>query len=65
LILDGKVPSVIHIDQKEANAWCEGFYTIDFNKNVFIAEYYGTKKEYPLDKLPTKAKFLKDFEDDE
>lgn len=65
LILDGKVPSVQHIDQLEADQWCEGFYTIDFQKNVFIAEYYDTKKEYPLDKLPTKKKFIKDFEVDD
>ena len=63
LILEGLVPSVQHIDRAEANRWCEGFYTIDFKKNKFIAEYYGTKKEYSLDKLPSKAKFLKDFAD--
>lgn len=61
LILDGEVKFVQHIEQKEAEKWCEGFYTIDFQKNLFIAEYYGIKKEYPLDKLPTVNTFLKDF----
>lgn len=65
MILENKVPYVKHTSQKEANWWCEGFYTIDFQKNLFIAEYYGTKKEYPLDKLPSKAKFLKDFKQPE
>jgi hypothetical protein len=61
LILDGKVPSVSHIDNNEARRWCEGFYTIDFKKNVFIAEYYDTKRMYSLNSLPSKAEFLKDF----
>jgi len=61
MILEDKVPKVVLMDKAEANRWCEGFYTIDFQKNVFIAEYYGTIKEYPLNKLPSKAKFLRDF----
>jgi len=65
MILEDKVPYVVLTSQQEANSWCEGFYTIDFQKNLFIAEYYGTKKEYPLDKLPSKAKFLKDFKQPE
>ena len=47
----------------ESTYWCEGFYTIDFQKNTFEAEFHGTLKTYKLDKLPTEKKFLKDFKE--
>jgi hypothetical protein len=61
MIENGGVPFVAYCSKEEANKWCEGFYTIDFQKNTFTADYYDTKKEYSLSKLPTIKKFLKDF----
>lgn len=61
LISFGLVDMVEITSDEEANKWCEGFYTIDLQKNVFISEYYGKKKTYKLDKLPTKEKYLKDM----
>ena len=58
LIEEGKVPFVVHTPETECEKWCEGFYTIDFQKGLFISEYYGTVKEYPLDKLPTDEEYL-------
>ena len=62
LILQGKVKSVHLTSQQDANRWCEGFYTIDFSKGVFITEYYKTKVEYPLASLPTDEEYLKNFD---
>lgn len=64
LIENGEVPFVCHISEDEALKWCEGFYTIDFQKRKFISEYHGIKKSYSLDKLPTKKAYLKAFEND-
>jgi hypothetical protein len=61
MIEENLVLFVAHIDEKEAKQWCEGFYTIDFKKNVFISEFGNIKKSYKLNKLPSKEKYLKDF----
>lgn len=60
MIEDGEVQFVDLISEDEANRWCEGFYTIDFSKNLFTSEFHGQEKSYPLDKLPTKEQYLKD-----
>ena len=62
LIIAGDVPIVRLMDKKEAYQWCEGFYTIDFSKGVFISEYDQTKVEYPLASLPTDKEYLKKFD---
>jgi len=62
LIEEGKVPFVVHTPEKECEHWCEGFYTIDFQKGVFISEFHGTVKEYPLDDLPTDEVYLAEME---
>lgn len=62
MIEQGEVKFVYLQDRKDALSWCEGFYTIDLQKNKFIAEYNGIKKTYNLSRLPTDKKFLKDFE---
>lgn len=49
----------------ESNSeWCEGIYTIDFDDNKFIVEYYW-EKEFNLDNLPTNEEFLKLFQEKE
>ena len=58
MIEEDEVPFVVHTPEDECVKWCEGFYTIDFKKGVFISEYYGRTKEYPLDKLPTDEEYL-------
>jgi len=63
MIEDGKVPYVIHTPEDECRRWCDGFYTIDFQKGVFISEFRNIVKEYPLDNLPTKKKYLLEMED--
>jgi hypothetical protein len=62
LIEDGQVLFVGLMEADEANRWCEGFYTIDFSKNLFTSDYHGRVKSYPIDKLPTDKKYLKDME---
>ncbi len=65
MIEDGIVKFVVHIDKLEAEAWCEGFYTIDFKEGTFTSEYHGRKKTYKLSKLPSVNKYLKDMGDTE
>lgn len=67
MILDGNVKFIQLCPREEANSWCEGFYTINFQTNEFIAEFRGIEKRYSLDNLPTDEQFLFDFksEDDE
>ena len=43
-------------------SWCEGFYTIDFQKNVFISEFYDERFEFSLDNLPTNKAYLEIME---
>lgn len=64
LILDGDVEYLLHTTNAEADRYCEGFYTIDFNQNKFIVEYHGTVKEYDLTNLPTEEEFLNDFDEE-
>ena len=61
LILKGEVPYVSLTDMEEAERWCEGFYTINFQKNEFTSEFHGVNKTYQLDKLPTEKRYLKDM----
>jgi hypothetical protein len=61
MIENGHVKFVDHIDEKEAQVWCEGFYTIDFNKGVFISEYNGKTITYKLDSLPSKEEYINQF----
>ena len=65
MIEDGTVKFVNHIDEKEAKAWCEGFYTIDFKKGKFISEFGGIKKTYKLSDLPTDEEYLRAMGDTE
>ena len=66
MIEDGDVKFVAHINEDEAKKWCEGFYTIDFQKGLFITEYYDRKVELKLDSLPTEDEYVKMFvEEDE
>ena len=62
LIIQGKVKSVHLTSQQDANRWCEGFYTIDFSKGVFISEYDRIRVEYPLTSLPTDEEYLRNFD---
>ena len=57
MIEDGKVKFVVHMDNKNAD-WCEGFYTIDFQKELFTSEFYGIKKSFHLSTLPTDEDYL-------
>lgn len=59
MIQNGEVKFVCFIDTKEAESWCEGFYTIDFSKNEFTSRFYDKKKTFKLDKLPTVKRYLK------
>jgi len=62
MIEEGTVPFVVHTPEKECEQWCEGFYTIDFKNGVFISEWRGITKAYPLDKLPTDEDYLLEME---
>lgn len=61
MIEDGDVKFVNFMPVDEANKWCEGFFTIDFSKNIFVTEYYGKKASFKLDKLPTDKQYLSKF----
>ena len=61
MIENGHVKFVDHIDEAEAQRWCEGFYTIDFNKGVFISEYNGKTTTHKLDSLPSKEEYINQF----
>lgn len=58
LIENGEVDFVQFIEEEEARKWCEGFYTIDFNKGEFIAEFHELSHTFKLDNLPTEEEFL-------
>lgn len=60
MIESGKV-QFVSIADEDVESWCEGFYTIDFEKNKFTTEFYGYKKSYPLNRLPSKKKYLSDY----
>jgi len=63
MIEDGAVKFVQHTDEEECKQWCEGFYTIDFKRNVFITEYDGQTEEFDLDNLPSVKEYLAKFKD--
>lgn len=65
MIEDGQAPFVSFIDEAEASRWCEGFYTIDFQKGLFTAEFSGKKSEWELGNLPSVGEFLSVMEPDE
>jgi hypothetical protein len=58
MIEDGTVKFVIHTNEKDARIHCEGFYTIDFQKGVFISEYHNRQAQFPLDNLPDDETYL-------
>lgn len=64
MIEDGTVKFVSLMDKDEAEKWCEGFYTIDFEGNTFTSDYHGRVKSFSLDNLPTDKKYLKSMEDE-
>lgn len=61
MIENGEVKFVAFINEAEANMWCSGFYTIDFQKGLFISEYDGEKVELKINNLPNEEKYLKLF----
>ena len=61
MVEDGLFPFVQHIETKEAEKWCEGFYTISFNDNQFLTEWRGKSISYPIDNLPTDEEYLSNF----
>ena len=65
MIQDGQVKFVRLIDQKEANRWCAGFYTINFKDRTFKSSFGDKEKTYSLDNLPTEEEYLKDMEDNQ
>ena len=60
MIEDGEVKFTQFMDD-EAWHYCEGFYTIDFQKNKFIAKFHDVTREYPLNDLPSDEEFIKDY----
>jgi hypothetical protein len=65
MIEDGKVKFVIHTDLEECQQWCEGFYTIDFQKGLFITEWRNHHVELKLSELPTPDEYVKMFQSEE
>ena len=63
MIEDGVVRFVQHAPIEECERWCEGFYTIDFENDLFISEYRGNVVEVKISNLPTNEEYLKMFEE--
>ena len=42
--------------------FCEGVYTIDFQKCLFISKYNGVETEHGLENLPSREQYLERFE---
>ena len=61
MIEDGVVEFVQHTSLDECNKWCEGFYTIDFERGVFVSEYNGKVVELSINNLPTVRQYKKMF----
>ena len=61
MIEDGEVKFVQFMDDE----WCEGFYTIDFHENKFIAKFHDVTREYPLNDLPSDEEFINQMEGEE
>ena len=58
------VGEVILADQSEFEndeLFCEGVYTIDFQRNKFVSKF-GKVVEFDLDNLPTKEEYLQAFQ---
>lgn len=51
----------VQLADKDAESWCEGFYTVDFSKDEFVAEFHGNVRTYKISSLPSYKKFLDDF----
>lgn len=49
---------------KDAEIWCEGFYTIDLKKMEFKTEWRGKIVTFTIGNLPTEQEYLKSFEDE-
>ncbi len=54
----GEVLLVDQSDFEKDTGFCEGVYTIDFQKRKFISWYGGKTVEFDLDNLPTREKYL-------
>ena len=65
MIEDGEVKFVQFMSVNEAWEWCEGFYTIDFQENKFIAKFHDVTREYPLNDLPSDEEFINQMEGEE
>tara|TARA_R110000772_G_scaffold6250_12_gene21976 strand:+ start:5716 stop:6186 length:471 start_codon:yes stop_codon:yes gene_type:complete len=63
MIEDGEVKFITLCSDEEANQWCEGFYTIDFETGTFHSEFHGASKTYRLDDLPSDEVYLKALKD--
>lgn len=59
MVYKGEVKSL----SKDDGEWCEWFYTIDFDNNKFITQFHWYEVEYPLDNLPSKEEYLKEYKD--
>lgn len=62
MIENGEVKFVQFIDEDEAHRWCEGFYTIDFQNNLFSSEFHGISSSFDLNELPSDEEYLKIME---
>lgn len=65
MIEQGKVKFVGLMNDEEANRWCRGFYTINFQTNEFITDYGGKVTTYKLDQLPTVEQYLIDTKNED
>lgn len=64
MVMDNRVQFKSMCSQEEADKWCEGFYTIDLQKRLFIVEFHGVKMEIginPIDMPRTNNEFLSMF----
>lgn len=65
MIQDGKVSYVSFCSMEKAEKLCEGFYTIDFQKNEFTAEYHSSVRTWSLNDLPSDKDFINAFDTNE
>lgn len=54
----GDVPLVDNSDFEKDELFCEGVYTLDFEKKAFISIYGDKVVSFPLDNLPTPEEYL-------
>jgi hypothetical protein len=57
----GEVPLVDHSDFESDELFCEGVYTIDFQKKKFISVYAGQTTEHELADLPDPKEYLNEW----